>query len=299
MDKTALITDVQRFSLHDGPGIRTTVFFKGCNLRCGWCHNPETWSPSQELFYERTRCIRCGSCIAVCPAGALKIEDDSIAVDRPLCWGCGRCVDACHHDAMRAMGQRYEADALTDLLLRDQALFGQTGGITFSGGEPLLQAEFVREVGDRLAAQGIRIAVDTAGCVPQSALDLVLPVTDLFLYDVKIMDDALHVRHTGQHNAPILKNLRHLDALGKDLWIRRPLIRGINDTPEETEAFHDLLCDLGCVQQVDLLIYHDYGNSKSCALGLTPLSYVVPDREQVTRIAKMIESLRIRANVRW
>ena len=278
------ITDVQRFSLHDGPGIRTTVFMKGCNLSCAWCHNPETWSSKPELLNDVSRCVGCAACVSRCPQGALRLTAGKILIGRELCNACGLCTRTCNYGCLTLTGALWTEDRLVEILLRDRALYGAEGGATFSGGEPLLQVEFLTGVAVRPKAADVSVALDTARCVQWEAFESILPQTDVVLYDVKAMDPALHRRWTGQDNGLILENLERLSALGTHrLFIRRPLIGGVNDSPAESDAFLALARRLK-VERVDLLIWHDYGDVKARALGRAVCPFKKSDAHQVQRM---------------
>lgn len=243
------IFDIQRFSVHDGPGIRTTVFMKGCPLRCGWCHNPEGLDRKIGVQFFQEACIRCGSCsgekrpedVAVCPSGALRFS--------------GRKLD--------------EAEVLK-AVLADREFYGDEGGVTFSGGECLLQAEFVSRILQRLKEQNISTAVDTCGCVPWENIAKTLPICDLYLYDIKCADKELHRKFTGKDNALILENLQKLSRQEKDIWIRVPLIPGFNDSREELEGVAKIAAGIKNVTNVTLMPYHTLGVSKYETLGMTP-----------------------------
>lgn len=251
----AEIFDIQRNSCVDGPGIRTTVFFKGCNLSCRWCHNPEGQSASQEVLRYPDKCTGCGSCkgqeLFDCPNGA-----------KVIC------------------GKYYTVDEVLQEVLKDKLFYDTSGGgVTFSGGECMLQADFLKEILKACKKYGIHTAVDTAGHVPFGAFEKVLPYTDLFLYDVKLLDGEKHKKYTGADNRLILENLGRLIALGARIWVRIPVIGGVNDTEEEITAIRKLLQDLGGVEQVELLPYHGLGEHKYAALGQNVEFFSVPDKK--------------------
>lgn len=269
---SAVIFDIKRFAVHDGDGIRTTVFFKGCPLRCLWCHNPEGLSARSQLSYQHSRCTGCGSCASVCPAGAhmlVKTPGGRFEhhIDRTRCSACGKCAEVCPGHALRVYGQEVTVDELLPVLLEDKEFYVQTGGgVTLSGGEALLQPKFCAELLAKLKKHGIHTAVDTCGAVAWSAVEQVIPYTDIFLYDLKAMDDALHRALTGTGNQDILDNLQKLDAHGKELEIRIPLIPGGNDG--EIEKMGAFLRKLKHVRKVKVLPYHHFYVPKYGALGL-------------------------------
>jgi pyruvate formate lyase activating enzyme len=205
----ATVLDIQRMSTEDGPGIRTTVFLKGCNLKCAWCHNPESISPQPEVVWLEARCIGCGSCVAACGTGALTSGKAGIAIDRAVCMRCMACAGACPTGALERKGVRYDVDTLVRELVKDRAYFEKSGGgVTASGGEPLLQSGFVRELFRRLTDAGVHTALDTAACLPWDMLEDVLEHTKLLLLDLKLVDDEQHRLFTGQGNAHVLENAR-------------------------------------------------------------------------------------------
>ena len=248
--------DISRGTTHDGPGMRTTVFLKGCPLNCAWCQNPEGISYTQEVWWEQRKCIHCLSCQEACPEDAIIEEGDRLRIDRAKCTVCGACVEACPSQAMTFTGKEWTLAALVAEALKDRdyyAAFG--GGVTVSGGEPLSQFRFVAEFFSALKAEGIHTALDTCGLVAPAVFDAVLPYTDLVLYDMKLLDPDLHRQFTGHSNQLILDNLRYIaenyirNAHGaRKLWIRTPLAPGATATEENIAAIggfiHDHLLDV-------------------------------------------------------
>jgi pyruvate formate lyase activating enzyme len=268
-----LVFNIQRFSISDGPGIRTTVFMKGCSLRCYWCHNPESQSPVPQIQFFKARCIGCGSCVQACPAA----QDGQAAFLTERCTGCGACAEVCYAGALELCGRRYEADDLADTLLVDHAMMtGATasGGVTFSGGEPLMQAEFVAAVLKRLKESGVHTAVETAANVERQALETVLPFTDLFLCDIKAIDAEKHRAGTGADNRLILDNLRFLSeavaASGAEILFRVPVIPQFNADEGSIRAIGEWVHTLPGQRtghQVELLPFHNMCVGKYDALG--------------------------------
>ncbi len=240
---SALVANIQRMSTEDGPGIRTTVFFKGCSLKCTWCHNPETISPMPQIQWMGNRCIGCMTCVNVCPRKALTLTKDGMVIDRELCDACGICTEECPSTAMEMIGKEWKLDDLLDEVIKDRAYFDNSGGgITASGGEPTLQAQFVAAFFRALKEKGLHTTLDTCGMCSKQALDMVLPYTDLVLFDIKEIDEKKHQEFTGHSNARILENVLYVREYMKDhdrpseMWIRTPIIPDATATPENIEG---------------------------------------------------------------
>lgn len=270
------IASVKRMAVHDGDGIRTTVFMKGCPLRCRWCHNPETLSRAPQTAYYAKKCLNCGACSQYCQANIM-INGRHVYM-RDKCTSCGRCERLCPGEAFTYYGRETDTEELLPQLLEDRLFYENSGGgVTISGGEPLMQPEFTVELLKRLKAEGIRTAVDTCGYVSPHILESAMPYTDVFLYDVKAADSKVHESLTGRSNELILDNLRLLTENGATVEVRVPLIPGMNDG--EMDAVAELLAPLP-VKSVKLLAYHHFAASKYEALGMhynMPESTVPPD----------------------
>lgn len=231
-----LILNYQRMSTEDGPGLRTTLFVKGCPLKCRWCHNPESISPKKQIEWLQVRCMGCGTCIKACPNGALSAKPEGIIVDRSKCVACGTCIEACPTGALECKGIEVTPQEALKELMKDAAYFGPEGGVTLSGGEIMAQAKEAAELLKLLKEQGIGTAVDTCGLTTKSNFDMVFPYADIFLYDIKLIDREQHKTFTGVTNETILENFNYLaekvKGTGKRIWVRTPIIPGATDTDE-------------------------------------------------------------------
>ena len=265
---SGILFDIKRFALHDGPGIRTTAFLKGCPLSCLWCHNPESQHDAPELMFWEERCVGCGWCVSACRVGAIAVRDGLARTDRSACTACGECVDACPRNAREIVGKLWSANHLLEEVEKDLLFYDQSGGgITLSGGEPLAQAQFAFSVLTLCKEHRIHTAVDTCGHAEWKDLKRVARVTDLFLYDIKHMDSARHQELTGVSNERILENLRRLDNEGQRLWIRYPVIPDFNDANEDVAALGEFVFHLKAVEAIHLLPFHHGGERKLERLG--------------------------------
>ena len=282
---SGMIFNIQRFSIYDGPGARTTVFFKGCNLKCRWCHNPESIPAGRLLEFYPDRCIGCGRCFTACKNGAHLIrEDGSHTIDRAQCTRCMDCADTCFAEALVSVGESVTAEAVVNACLTDMEYYkGSGGGVTCSGGECMQQIDFLSEVLHSLKEKGIHTAVDTAGCQPFEKFRSILPYTDLFLYDIKAASPEAHKALTGVDNSLILENLKKLSDLGKPLWIRIPYIPGHNDG--EMDAIADLLKDIR-FEKIEIMPFHRLGEGKYTALGIEDPNFEsrVPTDEEIDNV---------------
>ncbi len=258
---------IERYAVHDGPGIRTTVFLKGCPLRCWWCHSPESQASEPELMYRPERCIRCFKCVEACQEGAVSMAGDSIVIDQALCRWCGSCADVCAAGARVRTGRAMSAADVVSLVDRDTLFYDQSGGgVTFSGGEPFVQPQFLLEMLEGCRRRRIHTAVDTCGMADREMLLASVGLVNLFLFDIKILDEERHRLFTGVSNRKILQNLAALVEARANVWIRIPLVPGVNDDPAHLQHVGRLLADLR-LSRVDVLPYHRAGTAKYPALG--------------------------------
>jgi pyruvate formate lyase activating enzyme len=276
------IFDIKRYAIHDGPGIRTTVFFKGCPLSCAWCQNPESRDPAPQVALLANRCIRCGACLEVCPNADDELPIDEVSIDRERCERCGACVEACPSGARSMLGKTISVTQLMLEINKDRLFFDESGGgVTFSGGEPLMQPEFLLACLRACKQRDYHTAIDTCGHTQWPTLSAIATHTDLFLYDLKLMDDARHEQLLGVSNALILENLRNLNKLGSQIWLRLPLIPGINDDEENLAATAKFVRSLNDPPPVHLLPYHRIGSDKYARLGIPySMSQIEPSTQK-------------------
>ena len=281
-----LISGIKRNAVHDGPGIRTTVFLKGCPLKCVWCHNPESISFSKELGFYKNKCLSCGSCAGICPNGAVVMTGGYPKTDPGKCLRCFRCAEACPADARIAYGDRWDSRALAEKLLEDRDFFEISGGgVTISGGECLSQPDFTAELARILSEENVSVCIDTCGYAPRRALDMVIPYADLFLYDIKAADPEVHIKCTGRDNRMILDNLRYLSDRGCLIEIRYPYVPGWND--KECGSIAGFLRGMPGITKVKILGYHKMADGKYAALSMTD---TLPDiQPAISDIDKAVE----------
>lgn len=265
---TGTVFNIQRFSVNDGPGIRTTVFLKGCMLNCLWCHNPESKSARPQVFLTPRLCVGCGECIAACPAGLHSFDENGVhRVERASCLVCGKCADTCV-GALELSGKEMTIDEILHEVLKDRAFYDNSGGgMTVSGGDPLLRPDFTRELLKRAKASGLHTCLETSGYARWEDIEALIPYVDIFLWDVKETDSARHKQFTGVGNERILDNLHRLDAAGAQIVLRCPLIPGYNAREEHLHAIAALAESLRGVIRIDVEPYHPLGKSKSEAIG--------------------------------
>jgi pyruvate formate lyase activating enzyme len=285
-----VIFDIQRFSIHDGPGIRTTVFLKGCKLQCSWCHNPESIEAYPEIQMVTFRCIGCGKCVDVCPFNARKKINGKIVYSRELCQRCGKCTDVCYAGATVWVGKIMTVKSIIDEVERDHVFYNRSGGgVTFSGGEPMLQKNFLKKLLEECKMRDIHTAVDTSGFIPWQSFKEMIDLVDLYLYDIKLIDEEKHRKFTGVSNNIILKNLYNLVNNHANIIIRIPVVRGVNDSIEEMEKIAMFIKNLNGVECTELLNFHQLGSGKYKSLGKEYLAEDIKplSREEMKKLGEL------------
>ena len=290
-----LITNIQKFSIHDGDGVRTTVFFKGCPLHCQWCHNPETQRTSAEMMLDETKCVHCKMCEQVCPEGAVKMEDGLPITDMSKCTLCGKCEKYCTGLARELVGKEYPVKDLIKALVKDRMFYEDSGGgVTLSGGEVMaMDIDYILDIAKALKKEDITLTIDTCGYAPYEKFEAILPYVNTFLYDVKVMDPDLHKEYMGVDNELILENLIKLSNAGARIYIRIPTIKEVNGNDENMQATIDFLKQNNIqVAQVNLLPYHNTGSSKYSKIGKTyeGEDLHAPDKEEMEHFVQLFKN---------
>ena len=289
-ESRAPVFDIQRFSIHDGPGIRTTIFFKGCPLRCRWCQNPESHSSGIEVAFYRENCAFCFACKDVCPLSAI-VESAGVRIDFDKCNACGKCVSKCMNNALRLVGTNWKASALLDEILKDKDFFDDSeGGITLSGGEPTLYTEFLREFLPLVKNEGVHVNMETSGMFKWNNIESILSFLDLIFYDLKLMDSKMHQTYTGIDNRTIMENFEKLAGTVPNLSVRMPVIPTINDTPDNIAATARFLKE-NSLQSIHLLPYHSLGEAKLARIktDLEPLNLPTDNADYVLSAKNQFE----------
>ena len=293
---SGIIFDIKKYSIHDGPGIRTTVFFKGCPLHCWWCHNPESQSPQPELLIRGKRCVQCGVCREVCTESAIHngiVDGSAPDTDRLRCRVCGQCVEVCFSGARELVGRRATAGEVLAEIERDRPFYDQSGGgVTFSGGEPLMQPVFLLTLLGSCREKDIHTTLDTSGFAPWRVLEKTISLVNLFLYDLKIVNDTHHREYTGVSNRLILQNLRRLSDAGVRLVVRIPLIPGVNEDEASLRIAGKYLSGLSNMPQVEVMPYHDIAEAKYESLGRAYRLHGLkpPTQEKLAQVVKVLQS---------
>jgi pyruvate formate lyase activating enzyme len=293
-----LVTNIQGYSIHDGPGIRTVVFFKGCGLECQWCSNPECISPLPEVGFVKKLCTRCGKCSEICPTGALVLGEDNFPrINRPLCTGCGECSEVCTYGAIVHYGKQMSVEEIYDIVYRDEVFYiSSGGGVTVSGGEALLHPELVHDLFRKCRDANIHTCIETSGYSPSTAIQQVLPYTDYILFDLKLLDSEKHLYYTGKPNELILTNAAIVNESNIETLFRMPLIPGINDDMrniQDTAAFLHKLGNNAC--RIELMPYHKLGKGKYESLDKKYIlsDILIHELEQIEEVKTAFENLGI------
>jgi pyruvate formate lyase activating enzyme len=293
------IFNIQKYCIHDGPGIRTTVFLKGCPLNCWWCHNPESQLSKPEIMFWSSRCKQCGFCIKRCPQEAIEIVDGVLKTDKEKCILCGKCTDFCPYNAREIAGKEFSVHELMKEIKKDIVFYEESGGgVTFSGGEPMCQIHFLNDLLDACNNKEIHTAVDTCGYTSWDNYKMIADKVDLFLFDIKHMNSEMHKKYTGVPNELILDNIKKLSDLGKNIFIRMPIIPGVNDDKKNSLQAIEFLNKLK-IQQVNLLPYHKIGMDKYKRMNKKYMVSDVsePSNEKMTEISEIFSKAGIKVKI--
>ena len=300
MSANGIVFDIQRFSIHDGPGIRTTVFLKGCPLRCPWCHNPESQLRKPQVLFYENKCIQCGKCFEVCPVEGALSTTNGERVNRELCNDCGLCTDTCYAQALEVCGKEMTVEEVITEVEKDRPFYETSkGGMTVSGGEPLAQATFAVEILKAGRAAGLHTVLDTSGQVTRPVMEQAAPFADLVLFDVKVLDPDRHEELIGTRNDQIQGSLRLLTELGVSVIVRVPVIPGYTDSDENIRGIASLAASCANVQEVNLMRYHRLGESKWARLGLEyPATGTKPPTDdEMDRLRELVEAEGVKAAI--
>ena len=293
------IINIQKYSIHDGPGIRTTVFLKGCPLNCWWCHNPESQNPTPEIMFFKEKCTGCGSCFKRCPTKAIELVEGYPVTYKTKCTLCGKCSDFCPSSARELVGKDISIKDLMSEIIKDEVFYEESnGGVTFSGGEPLMHADYLSNILNICKEKNIHTTIDTSGYAAWSQFEKIIDKVDLFLFDIKHMNNKKHLEYTGVSNNVILENLKKLSERGSNIYIRMPIIAGINDDDENIDNAVEFISKLNIIH-VDLLPYHKMGMDKYRRLDRSyKLSGLEkPTEEVIAKIAEKFKSAGIKIKI--
>lgn len=295
-----LVLSITRMTIHNGPGIRTLILFKGCPLRCLWCSTPEGQKDESEIALYPDRCIHCEQCVPVCPTNAINLTGETMSIDRARCNNCGKCAQVCYTEAIKLLGQEMTIEELLTEVKKDAIIYKHSrGGVTISGGEPLLNPEFTQELLRQFQEANISVGIDTCGHVPWTNIEKVLPYVDFFLWDIKHMNSEEHRKFTGVSNELILSNARSVSERNIPIYIRVPVIPGYNDSEENIRATCEFACDLPSLVIIDLLPLHHLGKARYASLDLAyPIADIplVPD-SVLHNLKMLVESYQLNCSI--